>query len=246
MLAWRDVWRWRTVAGLKRLVRAGQSAAGIDGYVERSWSQEGEDLILSRIFEHRKRGFYIDVGAHHPQRFSNTFRFYQQGWEGINLDAMPGSMRRFDQLRPRDTNLEIAIGTSKETASFYVFEEQALNTFDPMIAKRRAGHRSGARLLEVIEIRCCTLAEVLQSHLPGDTHIDFLTIDVEGRDLEVIQSNDWGRFRPHFVLIEIIGSSIVDVQQEEIHQYLVGQGYEMFAKTVNTVFFRDTRKTGAV
>src|SRR4051794_14772116 len=67
-----------------------------------SYSQEGEDMILRRFFEEHGKGFYVDVGAHHPKRFSNTYSFYKQGWSGINIDAMPGSMARFRRVRPRD------------------------------------------------------------------------------------------------------------------------------------------------
>ena len=61
--------------------------------IQYSFSQEGEDLVLARIFEGKKNGFYVDIGAHHPTRFSNTHYFYRRGWSGINIDAMPGSMK---------------------------------------------------------------------------------------------------------------------------------------------------------
>jgi len=73
-----------------------------DGYALKSYSQEGEDMILRRLFEKQLTGFYVDVGAHHPKRFSNTYFFYKQGWHGINIDAMPGSMKLFEKIRPRD------------------------------------------------------------------------------------------------------------------------------------------------
>ena len=75
------------------------SAAALHRYGLISYSQEGEDMILRRLFETRRRGFYVDVGAHHPRRFSNTYYFYRQGWSGINIDAAPGSMKLFDRLR---------------------------------------------------------------------------------------------------------------------------------------------------
>ena len=71
------------------------------------YSQQGEDIILHRMFEWQEQGFYIDVGAHHPTRFSNTYKFYKRGWTGINVDAMPGSMTAFNRLRPKDINIEL-------------------------------------------------------------------------------------------------------------------------------------------
>src|SRR5574341_354761 len=76
----------------------------IDTYAMKSYSQEGKDMILRRIFGNVENGFYVDVGAYHPKRFSNTFYFYKKGWSGINIDAMPGSMKFFTKMRSRDIN----------------------------------------------------------------------------------------------------------------------------------------------
>ena len=82
----------------------------------RSYAQEVEDRVLSSLLfklhggKHIYDGFYVDVGAHHPYRYSNTCFFYKQGWHGINIDAMPGSMVSFENSRPRDINLESGIG----------------------------------------------------------------------------------------------------------------------------------------
>ena len=78
-------------------------------YKNDSYSQEGEDLIINRLIDSKKNGFYIDIGAHHPFRFSNTYKFYKMGWNGINIDAMPGSMKLFREKRPRDINIECGI-----------------------------------------------------------------------------------------------------------------------------------------
>ncbi|MCP2732462.1 FkbM family methyltransferase, partial [Symplocastrum sp. BBK-W-15] len=98
-------------------------------YHNLSYSQEGEDMIISRFFEGKKQGFYVDVGAHHPQRFSNTYRFYLQGWRGINIDAMPGSMEIFNKIRANDINLEISISDCNQILTYYEFNEPALNGF---------------------------------------------------------------------------------------------------------------------
>ena len=71
-------------------------------------------MILIRIFSNKSHGFFIDVGAHHPKRLSNTYYFYKRGWRGVNIDAMPGSMREFSKFRKRDINLEIPIGNNTE------------------------------------------------------------------------------------------------------------------------------------
>ena len=89
------------------------SSLGLDCRWPHSYSQEGEDLVLARYFA-KSSLIYVDVGAHHPTRYSNTYLFYSQGWRGINIDAMPGSMDAFRRDRPRDINIEALVSTSKK------------------------------------------------------------------------------------------------------------------------------------
>ena len=72
-----------------------------DGYAKKSYSQEGEDLLVDRFLDCKPLGFYVDVGARRPKRFSNTYRLYRRGWRGLNIDANPGSMAPFRRIRPR-------------------------------------------------------------------------------------------------------------------------------------------------
>src|SRR5689334_15261611 len=92
-----------------------------DPNASESYSQEGEDMILARVFENQKSGFYVDVGAHHPWRFSNTYMFYRRGWRGLNIDAMPDSMSRFRKARPRDINVEIPVLREEAVLNYYQF-----------------------------------------------------------------------------------------------------------------------------
>ncbi len=207
-----------------------------DGHALKSYSQEGEDMILRRLFEKQKTGFYVDVGAYHPKRFSNTFFFYKIGWSGINIDAMPNGMRLFDKIRPRDINIEIPISDKKQKLKYYMFIEPALNSFSKELAEKKEG--KGNKIISIKEMETSTLEEILEKHLPYGQEIDFLSIDVEGLDLQVLKSNNWRLFRPKFVLIEILGSSIKDIANSKEYKYLSGFEYDIFAKTVNTVIFR--------
>lgn len=208
-----------------------------DGYALKSYSQEGEDMILRRLFEKQKTGFYVDVGAHHPKRFSNTFFFYKKGWRGINIDAMPNSMRLFDKIRPRDINLEIPVSDKKQKLIYYMFNEPALNGFSTDLTEKRDG-KDNYKVIAEKELETSTLKEIFEQYLPHSQEIDFLSIDVEGLDLQVLKSNDWGRFRPKFVLVEILGSSISKITDSEEYKFLSGFEYEIFAKTVNTILFQ--------
>ena len=92
-----------------------------DGYALKSYSQEGEDVILQYIFRDQETGFYVDIGAHHPKRFSNTFGLYKMGWLGINVDPLPGCMDAFRKQRPRDINLEVAVSDRKRRTHLLSF-----------------------------------------------------------------------------------------------------------------------------
>ncbi len=208
-------------------------------YSALSYSQEGEDMILRRIFEKKKKGFYVDVGAHHPRRFSNTFYFYQKGWRGINIDAMPGSMKLFEQLRPKDINLELAISDTKATLLYYMFNEPALNTFSAEDAKS-IGEESGIyTIVAQKEIETCPLVSVLDAYLPPDYSIDFLSIDVEGFDMNVARSNDWDKYRPKIVLLEERHQgNMVDVLHSDLYNFMISVDYQLIGKTFNTLFFK--------
>jgi len=207
-----------------------------DGFGAISYSQEGEDLILRRVFEGRRSGFFVDVGAHHPSRFSNTYYFYKLGWSGINIDATPGSMRLFRRRRPRDINVEAAVGLPGEAVPFFLFEDPALNTLNAATAQALGSgpyHKVGEQTLVKR-----SLAALLEQHLPAHQVIDFLTVDVEGADLEVLQSNNWRLFRPSWLLVEAIGLGVRAALEAEVNRYLSGAGYELSAKTLNTLIFR--------
>ncbi|QPH85590.1 FkbM family methyltransferase [Campylobacter concisus] len=207
----------------------------LDGYAIKSYSQEGEDMILKRLFGGQKFGFYVDVGAHHPKRFSNTYYFYKKGWSGINIDAMPGSMIAFDKFRPRDINIEKPISDKKQILTYYAFNEPALNTFSKELAVEYEKENYFIKFTRDIETT--TLEDILDRNLPRNQDIDFLSVDVEGLDLMVLRSNNFEKYKPKIVLIEILGNSFSEIENNKIADYLRQYGYSIFAKTVNTVFF---------
>lgn len=202
----------------------------------RSYAQEGEDLILKRLLEDVKSGFYIDVGAHHPLRFSNTHFFYRKGWSGINIDAMPGSMKAFSVLRKRDINLELPISNSKDVLTYYCFNEPALNGFSKVLSEQRDG-KEGYEIVSTRRIQTYTLTEILDEYLPYNTVIDFLTVDVEGLDYNVLESLDFSKYQPKYVLVEILNTSLAEIETNEIYQLLRRAGYHLISKSVHTAIF---------
>lgn len=207
-------------------------------YGVRAYSSEGEDLILRRIFEKKQKGVYIDVGAHHPFRVSNTYLLYKQNWTGINIDPMPGSKALFNKHRPKDINLEVGVSETKQQSTYFIFNEPALNTFSPEKVKE---YTQAARYWVVAEKKIDTLplAEILDQYLAKDVTIDMLTIDAEGLDLQVLRSNNWDKYRPTYVLAESPPFEVFETGSSELCQFMQQVGYSMFAKTYYTYFFKN-------
>jgi len=208
-----------------------------DSYTTKSYSQEGEDIILKSILGEKKTpGFYVDVGAHHPMRFSNTYYFYKRGWRGINIDAMPGSMKIFKKMRPKDINLEIAISEKKQVLTYYCFNDPALNGFSKELSTER-DEKGRYRIIDEIKMETLTLVEILDAYLTENIEIDFLSVDVEGLDFQVLKSNNWSKYKPKVILVESLDFSFYNFDNSEIYRFLVAKGYHLAAKTVNALFF---------
>ena len=206
-----------------------------------SFSQEGEDLILERLFStinYDSNGFYIDIGAHHPVRFSNTYLFYKKGWKGINIDAMPGSMKAFNFYRPNDINIEIPISDKEEELIYYIFNEPALNGFDKNISLKRDAEVSNNFFIESKKIiKTMTATQIFDAHIPDKKNIDFISIDIEGYDIKVLKSIDLNKYSPKVILIEILNNKKQDFLNNSINNFLNKNKYCLYARTVNTSIY---------
>lgn len=209
-----------------------------------SCSQFGEDMVVRHLLEDVRSGFYVDVGAHHPVYYSNTYHFYRRGWRGINVDAIPGSMELFDLLRPQDVNVEACLDAEPgRTREFVVFDQPALNTACPEEADRVA--RSGpAKVVARHALTTTTLGEVLDRHLPPGRAIDFLTIDVEGLDEVILTHHDFARHRPRVLVFERKGLAPADAGNDSLVAHLYGQGYELAAFTGASLVMRSAAAGG--
>lgn len=190
-----------------------------------SFSQDAEDLLLCNIINIHKRGFYIDIGALDPIRFSNTMLYYLNGWHGINIDAMPGSMKKFNKIRRRDINIEAGISSSGEDMTYYVYEEPANNTFDKMIMEERL--KNNLFPIDEIIIPTYHIMELVEKHLKEKQEIEFLDIDIEGFDSTVISEWNFDKYIPKVIMFEKSnesGSASSDILNKE--------GYFVMASTI--------------
>lgn len=202
-----------------------------------SYSQGGEDLRLAKYFKKRKSGFYVDVGAHHPRRFSNTHLFYKKGWRGINIDATPESMKLFNKVRPRDINLEIPISNKSKKISFYMFDEPALNSFSYELSKEREIF-SKFKIKKIVKLTPKKLSEILDKYLPYNTKIDFMSIDVEGHEYEVLTSNNWEKYKPEYLLVELLDTHSKSSSKNDVYSFLLNENYFVIGKTGRTTIFK--------
>jgi len=208
-------------------------------YSKRVYSQDGEDIILREFLQGRKKGFYVDIGAYHPYKFSNTYLFYKKGWRGINIDPMPGTMKLFNRHRKRDINLELGISRKRDKLTYYMFEQSALNGFSKNLTMER---RLKNKLIGKKIIKTYPLKEILENYMPKNTPIDFMNVDVEGFDFEVLKSNDWNKYVPEFILVEISKKTINEVFNDRIYKFLLNKDYELVTKTYRTCIFRKIKK----
>ena len=185
-----------------------------------SYSQNFEDVVLDRVFRDTDRGFYVDVGANDPDVCSVTRHFYGRGWRGINVE--PGLV--YDRLaaaRPRDVNLQLAASDRAGDVRFYEFPgADGLAGLSPEVPEpfRQLAARRFART-----VRAAPLRDILAQHAPS--RIDFLSIDVEGHEREVLLGNDWGRFRPRVVLVEATLPATQVPCHDRWEDVLVSAGY---------------------
>lgn len=206
-------------------------------FAEVCYSFEGEDRLLLRLFQDQETGFYIDVGAHHPFFGSNTCIFHFRGWRGINIDATPGSMEPFRRHRPQDVNLECLVGTGTEPVPFVMFNEPALNSAKPGRSAELPAHYSVAETLTLTPRR---LDDILDAHLPAGTAVDILSVDAEGCDLDVLQSNDFHRYRPRCIVVEDLGFRLDAPAESPVFRFLQEQGYRLHSKLDVSQIWCDT------
>lgn len=166
-----------------------------------TYSQAGEDLILSIFLKHKK-GFYVDIGANHPNKLNNTSLFYKRGWRGINIEPNPQKIKLFYKKRKSDINLNIGISENDQILNFYIFKEDTLSTFSKNEYEKY--EKMGHRVTKIIKIQTYKLSSVLKKYIPKNTEIDFFSIDTEGLDYQVLESNDWNLFKPKYVIIETL------------------------------------------
>lgn len=210
--------------------RAARMAPAVSRLATRvSFAQFAEDIVLGRAFP-GATGFYLDAGANDPVLHSVTKRFYDRGWNGVNIEPNPVVFDRLARARPRDRNLNCGVAVRPGFLTFYDFPTvDGWSTFVPELADHY--RKLGLTPVEsTVEVR--TLASICAEHV-GDRPIDFLKVDVEGYEAQLLYGGDWRRWRPRVLLIEATWF-------EGWEPFLLGEAGYLFATTdgINRYYVR--------
>jgi FkbM family methyltransferase len=206
----------------------------------KSFSQHGEDLLVEHLMRilHIERPFFIDIGAHHPYVLSNTYLLYLQGARGINIEPDPSLLEAFAQHRPEDINLQCGVQFDEKTeADLYIMSTPVLNTFSRQEAEHVAEYGT-YKISSKVKVPLLSLQQIIDAHCPAGV-VDFMSIDVEGLDWEIIQFNQLDVIRPKVLCVETMQYSEDNSgrKQHTLIQYLQDTGYLLYADThLNSIF----------
>ncbi len=216
-------------------------ATKFDHAVSISWAQSGEDLALLSVLNQTEPGRYLDIGAHHPSRFSVTRALYQRGWRGVNVDANKDLLSRFESERPLDTNLNYCVGTLPEY-QIAIFEEPAISTVSKEWEKKFLSEQQVIQEYRVVQ--GITLKELVKQYFQAD-QITFLNIDIEGADYDALLSLDLPNLTkslwPHWIMVETAPPVAKALNHTSV-SYLTDNGYSPFLVLPNASLLQLNQK----
>ena len=190
-----------------------------------------EDTAVLDYFKNKKNGFYVDVGCHHPICINNTYLLYKQKWSGINIDVSQFSIDLFNYMRPQDLNYNCAISNKNKIVKlFYQKEFSQLSTIKSIQAKTVFQGN-----IKEKDIQAFSLDEILNRDKYKNTKIDFLNIDVEGADLEVLEGLSFDKFKPELICLEIHDK---EVKKSKIYNFLANKNYELIWSGIFSHLFK--------
>lgn len=216
----------------------------------RYFSQNGEDYLLWNLFGYKESGFYVDVGAFDGVHLSNSFSFEQQGWSGICIEPHPTYFQLCRQSRPGVICLNVACVASDDvdTTEFYVEELGLLSGIqgdrEEDVRTRYKWRGLKFKGFKRITVPASTLSAILTKHVPPETDIDFISIDVEGTEMEVLQGINLSQFRPRVIVIEANSEQA----RNSINEHMVQlNGYVEARRLIENIFYtRDAQDADAL
>lgn len=215
---------------------------------EPSYAQCGEDGIIAYMM--RVMGIpyahcdYLDLGANHPKKLSNTYFFYEHGAHGVLVEANPDLIPALERERPRDVTLNRLIASERgvEPKEFYIMSGDGLSTTERESVETALRENPDLFLVEKIKVPCVSVMELFEKYFIYAPKI--LNVDVEGIEMEILQSIDFEKYRPLVIVVEMIPYKnylVSGMKDHEVEDFLESKGYVEQAFTGINSIFLDTR-----
>lgn len=201
-----------------------------------TFSQFGEDLIVANVF--MLAGIvtptYLDVGAHHPLHVSNTALLHSRGSRGVNIEANPDLIAAFQELRPDDTTVNVGAGPIGGQLNFYRIDAfSGRNTFDKEVAEAFVREHPQFKISDTLRIDVLPLDDIVRTYCSG-AYPDFLSIDVEGLDFDVLKTANFSSSKPKLICVEAISGADEDASLK-LRNLLEDRGYELYTRTLGNL-----------
>ena len=192
-----------------------------------AYSHWGVDLIITKLLNSRNKGIYIDVGCHHPFLNNHTYLLYKSGWEGINIDVDYNSIDMFNFFRKSDVNIQTAVTDHKGEVDLFFYHNRA--------AKNTISKEFGSDAKEQKRINSDTLNNIIENSKFKNSKIDFVSIDVEGNEMNVLNGFNLKKYKPKLILLEFIlpnkkefyEKDINEITNSDVYKFLIKNEYKL-------------------
>jgi len=201
--------------------------------METFYSQHGEDFLLNEVFQNKRSGFFVEVGCLDGIEFSNTYFFEKKGWKGVCIEAHNDFIPKLRKNRPHASIVHCAIGeTNKKDVIFYANKIGSLSTLDKNEEHRwKKNYRDYFYGFEEQVIPMRTLTSVFDElHV---TEIDFISLDIEGYEVQALQGLNFEKYSPRVFIIEYKD----DNHKAELEKILFPAGYKFFSRLGCNLFY---------
>ena len=192
-----------------------------------AYSHWGIDLIITKLLNSKNKGIYIDVGCHHPFLNNHSYLLYKSGWEGINIDIDYNSIDMFNFFRKSDVNIQTAVTDHKGEVDLFFYHNRA--------AKNTISKEFGSDAKEQKKINSDTLNNIIENSKFKNSKIDFVSIDVEGNEMNVLNGFNLKKYKPKLILLEFIlpnkkefyEKDISEITTSEVYKFLIKNDYKL-------------------
>ena len=209
-----------------------------------SYSQWGEDKFIFDFFKHKDNGVYFDVGCFHPFKYSNTCLLFNKGWRGVNIDVNPTSIDLFNIARPGDVNLCTTIDEKQSEFKFYfdhpfspvnTLDKQSYENFKDSYFRKWKKKSFEDDIVKIVKSK--TIDEILEISKPI-TNIDFLNIDIEGMDLNILKQLVPDKLNPKLISIETHSTENTKLRDcDQIYDFLKDKNYKVLNRAGQSTLF---------